>query len=70
MKCSEKVFLIAVLQSLAEENQETKVTVDAVHLKVDQTHKDVQDIKSILDSCKCESEEQHKKDLFRSLTII
>uniref|UniRef100_A0AAR2IUU6 Protein kinase domain-containing protein n=1 Tax=Pygocentrus nattereri TaxID=42514 RepID=A0AAR2IUU6_PYGNA len=44
--------LQTLLQSLAEGNQETKVTVDAVHLKVDQTHKDVQDIKSILDSLK------------------
>ncbi|XP_066505784.1 mixed lineage kinase domain-like protein [Hoplias malabaricus] len=39
-----------LLQSLTQENQETKVRVDAVHEKVDQTRKDVQDIKVILES--------------------
>ncbi|KAI4891344.1 hypothetical protein NFI96_015732 [Prochilodus magdalenae] len=41
-----------LLQSLAEDNQETKVSVDAVHVKIDQTQRDVQGIKSILESLK------------------
>ncbi|MCI4380184.1 hypothetical protein PGIGA_G00236860 [Pangasianodon gigas] len=39
-----------LLQSLAEEKEKTKVSVDAVHVKVEQTQKDVQDIKGILES--------------------
>lgn len=41
-----------VLQSLADEKEKTKESVDAVHVKVEQTQKDVQDIKGILESCK------------------
>lgn len=41
-----------MLQSLADEKEKTNVKVDAVHVKVEQTHKDVQDIKGILESCK------------------
>lgn len=45
-------FSPTVLQSLADEKEKTNVKVDAVHVKVEQTHKDVQDIKGILESCK------------------
>ncbi|KAK3536067.1 hypothetical protein QTP70_026468, partial [Hemibagrus guttatus] len=39
-----------LLQSLAEEKEKTKVSVDAVQVTVEQTQKDVQDIKGILES--------------------
>ncbi|KAM9470111.1 mixed lineage kinase domain-like protein [Clarias gariepinus] len=39
-----------LLQSLADDNKNNKVSVDAVHVKVEQTQKDVQDIKGILES--------------------
>ncbi|XP_026990918.1 mixed lineage kinase domain-like protein [Tachysurus fulvidraco] len=42
--------LLNLLQSLADEKEKTKVSVDAVHVKVEQTQKDVQDIKGILES--------------------
>ncbi|XP_076877588.1 mixed lineage kinase domain-like protein [Brachyhypopomus gauderio] len=39
-----------LLKSLAQENQGTKESVDAVHLTVQQTQKEVQDIKCMLES--------------------
>lgn len=39
-----------LLQSLADEKEKTRVSVDAVQVKVEQTQKDVQDIKGILES--------------------
>ncbi|KAI5617542.1 mitogen-activated protein kinase kinase kinase 12 [Silurus asotus] len=39
-----------LLQSLADEKEKTKVTVDAVQTTLEQTQKDVQDIKGILES--------------------
>ncbi|XP_073688356.1 mixed lineage kinase domain-like protein [Garra rufa] len=41
-----------LLQSLAQESKETNTLVDAVHQTVDQTQKDVLDIKEILESLK------------------
>ncbi|XP_072519651.1 mixed lineage kinase domain-like protein [Salminus brasiliensis] len=49
MKC-DREELQNLLQSLAKENHENKVSVDAVHVKVDRTHRDIQDIKGILES--------------------
>lgn len=41
-----------MLQSLADEKEKNRVCMDAVHVKVEETQKDVQDIKGILESCK------------------
>uniref|UniRef100_A0A3B1KKE6 Mixed lineage kinase domain like pseudokinase n=2 Tax=Astyanax mexicanus TaxID=7994 RepID=A0A3B1KKE6_ASTMX len=47
---SDREELRNLLQLLAVENQETKVSVESVNTKIDQTNKDIQDIKHILDS--------------------
>ncbi|XP_043084145.1 mixed lineage kinase domain-like protein [Puntigrus tetrazona] len=49
---SDSLELRELLESLAEESKETNTMVDAVHKTVDQTQKDVQDIKEILESLK------------------
>jgi len=41
-----------VLQSLAQEGKGINTTVDAVQKTVDQTQRDVQGIKDMLESCK------------------
>lgn len=46
------IFLLIVLQSLAQESKEMNTTVDAVQKTVYQTQRDVQGIKDILESCK------------------
>lgn len=46
------IFLLIVLQSLVQESNKINTTVDAVQKTADQTQRDVQDIKDILESCK------------------
>lgn len=41
-----------MLQSLVQESNKMNTTVDAVQKTVDQTQRDVQGIKDILESCK------------------